>query len=67
MAFRFVLAGALLRCRRRRHGCALAEDRLADANELIAGYESHDPRGGLRARVAELQRQLDAPIGTRRR
>jgi len=42
---------------------ALAQDRRADANELIATYFDRYPRGGLRGRVEDLQRELDRLIG----
>jgi hypothetical protein len=42
---------------------ALAQDRRADANELIAGYLDRYPHGSLRGHVEELQRELDRLIG----
>jgi len=42
---------------------ALAQDRRADANELIAAYLDRYPHGSLRGHVEELERELDRLIG----
>lgn len=41
---------------------ALAQDRRADANELIAAYFDRYPHGSLRSRAVALQRELDRMI-----
>ena len=45
---------------------ALLQNRLEDANELLGQYGDQHPRGSLRRRVEDLQRQLDAMILHRR-